>query len=434
MLGGGTFTSQNKPLPGAYINVISAARATAEISDRGVAAIPVELNWGQESAVVTVTADEFYKKSMTLFGYAYDTPQMRNLREVFCHASQAHIYRLGKHTKAKNTFAEAKYGGIRGNDIKIVISANVDNEEMFDVSTAVSGSIRDIQTVSSASELADNDWVKFKENAQLTVTAGAALEGGTNGEVSGEAYQEFINSIESYSFNTLGCASTDKTVKGLIAAFTKRMREEMGIKFQTVLYDFAQADYYGVISVKNKVTTSGTKEGDAVYWAAGAQAGCRVNKSITNMKYDGELNISVSYTQSELAALLEEGNLLFHKSGAEVRVLDDVNTLVTTTEDMGEDFKSNQTIRVLDQIANDVASLFNTKYLGNVQNNKIGRIAFKNDVVKIHTKLFDLSAIEEFDRDDITAELGDTKKAVTAGTAVQPVNAMSKLYMTVVCR
>lgn len=38
-IGGGTFTSQNKALPGAYINFISASRADAALSDRGSAAM-----------------------------------------------------------------------------------------------------------------------------------------------------------------------------------------------------------------------------------------------------------------------------------------------------------------------------------------------------------------------------------------------------------
>ena len=37
--GGGTFTSQNKVLPGAYINFVSAARASASLSERGTAAM-----------------------------------------------------------------------------------------------------------------------------------------------------------------------------------------------------------------------------------------------------------------------------------------------------------------------------------------------------------------------------------------------------------
>ena len=40
-LGGGTFTSQNKELPGAYINF--AASASAALSDRGIATMPLDL-------------------------------------------------------------------------------------------------------------------------------------------------------------------------------------------------------------------------------------------------------------------------------------------------------------------------------------------------------------------------------------------------------
>lgn len=46
-LGGGTFQVQNKVLPGCYINFVSAARATAALSDRGYAAMPLELAWGR---------------------------------------------------------------------------------------------------------------------------------------------------------------------------------------------------------------------------------------------------------------------------------------------------------------------------------------------------------------------------------------------------
>ena len=42
-LGGGTFTSQNKELPGAYINFVSAASASAALSDRGIEQCPLNL-------------------------------------------------------------------------------------------------------------------------------------------------------------------------------------------------------------------------------------------------------------------------------------------------------------------------------------------------------------------------------------------------------
>lgn len=45
-LGGGIFLVQNKVLPGTYINFVSAARASENLSDRGYAALAMELDWG----------------------------------------------------------------------------------------------------------------------------------------------------------------------------------------------------------------------------------------------------------------------------------------------------------------------------------------------------------------------------------------------------
>ena len=47
-LGGGTFISQNKVLPGAYINFVSVAQASATLSDRGIVTMPLDLDWGAE--------------------------------------------------------------------------------------------------------------------------------------------------------------------------------------------------------------------------------------------------------------------------------------------------------------------------------------------------------------------------------------------------
>ena len=63
-LGGGTFVTQNKKLPGSYINFVSAAKASATLSERGYATMPLELDWGVENAVFEVTNGDFQKNSM----------------------------------------------------------------------------------------------------------------------------------------------------------------------------------------------------------------------------------------------------------------------------------------------------------------------------------------------------------------------------------
>lgn len=430
MLGGGVFTAQNKTLPGAYINFVSAARATATLSDRGFVAMPLVLDWGEEGSVFTVTNDDFIRNCQKIFGYDYTHKKMKGLRDLFKNAQTLFAYKLNAGTKATNAYGTAKYGGIRGNDIKTVITANVDNEAAFDVATYLGTSLVDKQTVLTMDELKDNDYVVFTKTATLTLTASTPMSGGENGgDVTGQAWQDALAALEKYSFNVLGCLSTTETVKDLCIEYTKRMRDEVGVKFQCVVYKKATADHEAVINVENKVV--GEAEESAVYWVTGAEAACKVNKSCTNKVYDGYFNVDVNYTQTQLEEALKAGKFIFHQVGENVRVLEDINTLVTTTEEKGEDFKSNQTIRVIDQVGNDTAATFNTKYLGIIPNNRSGRISLWNDLVKYCKELQNLQAIEDFVPENIEVTQGDHKKAVIVSMVITPVNAMAQLYMTV---
>ena len=430
-LGGGTFTVQNKVLPGAYINFVSLATATATLSDRGYATMPLELDWGIEGEVFEVTNADFQKNSMKIFGYDYTNEKLKGLRDLFKNITTLFAYRLnGDGVKASNTFATAKYAGTRGNDIKIQVQVNVDDNSLFDVNTYLGTVMVDSQTVAKAADLVANDYVTFKSSAELSSTAGTPLEGGTNSEVTGTNHQAYLDKIESYSFNAMGVVTTENTIKSLYDAFCKRMRDEVGAKFQVILYNKA-SDYEGIINVKNKTSDEGWSEASLVYWVTGISAGCAVNKSNLNKVYDGEFAINVDYTQTQLTKAIQAGEFTLHQVGDDIRVLEDINSLVTETETKAYIFKDNQTIRVIDQIANDIAVLFNTKYLGAVPNDEAGRISLWADIVKHHEQLQDIRAIENFTDEDVKVSQGDTKKAVVVQDAVTVVNAMAKLYMTV---
>lgn len=430
-LGGGTFLTQNKKLPGAYINFVSVARAYANIGDRGYATMPLELNWGVDGEVFTVENADFQKNSMKIFGYDYSHDKMRGLRDLFKNAKTAYIYKLNNGEKAQNKWATAKYKGTRGNDIKISIAKNLDDTTKFDVKTLVDNRAVDLQTVGEITELKTNDWVDFKTTETLAVTAGEALTGGTDGTISGADYQAYLDKIEAFEFNTLGCLSTDNTIKDLFVQFTKRMRDEIGAKFQTVLYRQHKADYEGVISVENKALGTDVSESSMVYWVTGAEAGCEVNKSLTNKTYDGDYVVQTTETQTQLGKGLDDGKFLFHKVGDKVNVLRDINTFTSFTKYKNEDFSANQTMRVLDQIAMDIAKLFNSRYLGKVQNVKVDREELWKDIVKHHEELQRLKCIEDFKDEHVKVEKGDKKTAVVVEDYVTPVNCMEQLYMTV---
>ena len=246
-----------------------------------------------------------------------------------------------------------------------------------------------------------------------------------NGDTTKEA-GDAVKALDAYEFNVL-CAYT--TTPSAYIEAVKNWRDNVGKKCQVVVYNQTTPDHEGVINVISTV-----ENGDAhalVAWVAGAEAGCNINESCTNKLYNGEYEIVINKTQAELETCIKNGQIAFHLVYGDVRMLEDVTSLVSTTADKGEDFKSNQTIRIIDQVANDIAKLFNTKYLGKIPNNAAGRVSLWTDIVKHHRELERMGAIENFDAESLTVEQGDTKKSIVVTEAIVPVNAMAQLYMTV---
>ena len=343
MLGGGIFVTQNKTLPGSYINFVNASRATANVGDRGVVAIPLALN-KNPGKVIEVNRADFVAKSVELIGVESTSAEAAPLREIFKHSSKVYVYDLGE--------------------------------------------------------------------------AGTAAEA--------------VAALEPYEFNIL-CAYTEDAAErtAYISAVTS-WRDDMGKKCQVVVYNASDANHEGVINVVSTVSDEGVDAYALVAWVAGAEAGCNINESCTNKLYDGEYTIVVNKTQTQLENCIKNGEVAFHLVYGDVRMLEDINSLTETTADKGEDFKSNQTIRVCDQIANDIAKLFNTKYLGRIPNNAVGRATLWGEIVAHHRELERLNAIENFDATQLKVAQGDTKKSVVVNDVITVTNAMAQLYMTVV--
>lgn len=355
MLGGGYFTAQNKVIPGSYINFVGVNRITT-LSDNGTVAMALELGWGPDLTIQAIEPDTAFKNAKKLFGVEYIDDSLKPIREVFVHAKKLLLCRLnGSGVKASCTYGTAKYAGTVGNNLKVVIAVDVDDSDKYDVSLYLGSSLVDLQIVETAAELVDNDYIVWDKEASLAVTAGTSLTGGTDSTVTGTQHTSFLSALENEAYNVLCTTSTDATVQNLYVAFTKRMIEDVGVKIQTVLYNKA-ADHEGIINEATSV--------DLVPWLAGASASCPLGKTLTNFKYDGEYEITAQYTQTDLKSAIENGKIVFHKVGNDYRLLRDINSLVTLTGDKTADFKQNQTVRVINQIGNDVAIIFNTQFLG----------------------------------------------------------------------
>ena len=432
-LGGGTFTAQNKVLPGTYINFVSTPTTVSGLGERGVVALPIALSWGEQGKVFTVTSEEFQMNSLNILGYQYTAPELLPFREIFKNAHKVLVYNLTSGGKAAAcTYATAKCAGKLGNSMQVIIQKNVDDSDLFDVTlvrTDLGNLEVDKQTVATAADLVDNDFVVWKKDATLTVSVGTPLTGGEDGTVSTATYQTALDKFESYSFNTLVGVSPDATdadtLNALFVEYTKRLRETTYRKFQSVIAsDTLKPDHEGIVMLP-------TEQANALYWAAGALAGAKGNTSCTNKTYDGEQVIDVDYTQTELEQFIKTGKFVFHNVDGDINVLTDINTFVTYTQTKGSDFSSNQIVRGMDMRALAITNLHNKKYVGKIQNNDAGRTSLWDDIVSLAREQEADGTLENYDSSKLVVTAGKDKKSNVVTEELDFVCAMEKLYMTI---
>lgn len=437
MLGGGTYQAQNKKLPGAYINFVSKATGTTVFAERGYVGYAHPFGWGEEGKIVEISADDFATKAMQYFGYEYTAPELRPIREIFKTATVIYTYKLRTGgDKAGTQLATAKFAGTAGNKISVKVTNDIDETGKFVVDTFFDRIKVDTQKVSSAKDLVANDYCSFASGATLSASTegdassdyGTNLRGGTDGTINASAHAQFMSALESYpSVNVIAYDGEDALITNQYAAWAVRMRNSVGLKVQAVLANCAY-DSEGVVNVVN-----GTK---LVPWVAGVEAGLGVNESATNLSYDGELTEDEigagARKQNDLEKCIDKGQFVIHLVDGEPRVLEDINSLVTLSDTKGAVFQDNKTIRVIDQIARDIAGIFNNTYLGEVPNDEAGRLSFKSQIVSEHKTLVSLRALENFSEDDVSVVQAEDKRAVAVLDAVSITRTMEKLYMKTV--
>lgn len=89
-------------------------------------------------------------------------------------------------------------------------------------------------------------------------------------------------------------------------------------------------------------------------------------------------------------------------------------------------------LRVLDGIANDLKRIFESFYLGKVDNNADGRNLLKSEAIAYMNTLQAINAIQNFDaQSDVTIVAGNESDAVYAEIGAQPVDSIEKTYLKV---
>lgn len=342
----GTWESQNKILPGAYINFLTNAPLSITPGDRGTVVLLQEMSVGTVGEIYTVTATENdYPEGVTTADKLLVNEGLKGAKTVL-------VYNLGQaHTEAEITAA--------------------------------------------------------------------------------------LTTLRTIQFNTLAYpydGAGYEANKSAIATWIESMREDEGVKIQGVFANYV-ADSEAVINVAQGIKlANGTTltVAQVVAWVAGITAGASVNKSNTGQKYVGAIDVVPRMTKTEMEAAITAGKFIFKVDSAQnVTAVYDINSLTTETVDKGKIFKKNRVIRTLDGINNDIVEIFESNYIGKVNNNTDGRSLLRATLIEYFNELQRLNAIQNFTAEDVTVSAGTDSDAVVIDCYIQPVDSVEKIYITV---
>lgn len=292
-----------------------------------------------------------------------------------------------------------------------------------------------VQSGADVTLLDDNDFVIFKEEGVIEENAGYAFTGGTSSEtVNAGSYTNLLNALESRTFDVFVYDGDDRGVKALVTAYTKRMRDERGKYFQSVLYNYPEADYEGVISVFNKVTSDNkeVQKSSLTLWYAGYSSAIDLSNEITSKLYDGELTVDTSTPDSQLEILVKQGNVVFHRvSDTEVFTLFDVNTLTSYTKEKDSQLSENKVVRIIDYLHNTEAYYLNRNDIGRTPNTTEGRALIWNECYDILSNLQNSGAIAEFSPENLSVDPVETDKhAVKINQTFTVTGTIYRIYIT----
>ena len=424
----------------------SQGSVNANVGSRGVVAIAEQLSWGPSGVVQTIIPGEDLRPYI---GYDVTSPRAMFLREMMKGSDTTAgpmkilLYRPAGTGGAKATAtigqltATALYEGERGNDITVIVQEQVDNEGTYDVSTVIDGSVVDKQSITDLSKLSANTWVTFSgTGTTFQETAGQALSGGEDPTVSSSDYANFLIAIEPYQFDVLVYDGTDSTTIQAIAQFVERVSQNVGQKCQAVMAgeNAANSNSEFVIAVNNGVILDDGTELTAqqsTWWVGGAEAGAMYYQSLTYAQYPDAVEANPKLTDTQAATAVQSGYLCFIDTFGTVKVCTDINSLTTYTTDKGQEFSKNRVMRVLMQFCNDTYEQFSNYFIGKVDNNDTGRNLLKGWIVGYLNEMQANNGIQNFTAEDVAVSAGNSIDSVVIDVAIQPVDSIEKIYMTV---
>ena len=486
-MAGGTWRTQNKVRPGAYINVKGDGKPVLTTSlGRLLMFQNKPLGWGKKGIIELTATSDF----TALTGHKNTDEVLAPVHEALKNAETVLLLNdFDGGTKSTSTkdgvyTVNAKYEGEQGNNISVSFAPSPlgDGAKTQDITVTTLFGTKQVDQAKialplaskeaiTAAELTDekqlevhNDYVDItfgtnpadvtKElnakgeyplytaifNGLTQTAANVSLTGGSNG--TNKVVDDMNDYLENefYTVATTAGWEESSNIHKLLVEEIKLLRENVGIKVRGVVPNETGVayNYEGVSTVLNGyVLNDGTVVTPNIAAARFAcmSASATPDQALTYTQIDDAVEAKPKLNNDKTIEALNAGQIVFTtRAGSRVVIEQDINSLTKFTSTKPKDFSKNRVIRTLDEICTNTTQTFETGFLGKVSNNEFGRDLFKANRVSYLSGLESQNMIRDFDPSDLSLAQGNDKDAVLMDLYVTPVDSMEKLYVNLVVR
>ena len=182
-------------------------------------------------------------------------------------------------------------------------------------------------------------------------------------------YKEALTAFETIKFDYLviPTVETDEKTQDIVS-WVKEQRE--GDKLIKAILPNTIADTEGVINFSTLTLVANDKEYSTEEYCsriAGIIAGTPLTMSCTYASMS-ELTDCSRLSKDDMDKAVEDGELIAWFDGEKVKLGRGVNSLTTTTQDKGEQFKKIKIVDVMDMISSDIKTTIQDDYIGKYAN------------------------------------------------------------------
>lgn len=407
MSGTSFLLGEKKIRPGVYVRVTNTGAPTLAAAPQGIVAVIFKASWGPLGVPNVIEGGVDEVQAVYVSGGTIEAA-----KEAFRgNAQKVVAYRLGTGgqkasvnlkdgatTPADVVKVEARYVGVVGNDLKLVIRDSLAETGKRELQVFQGTTLRERFVYTPGTDepqalvdaVATSNWIAATKiapgNGSVADVSNQSLTGGTDPTTTGTDYADALSAIEAQDFNVLVTDSEDKTVHATVQAFVDRVRNEgkriigvvgesTSVSFDTRLANCQIFNDLAVVYVGNGFTSANGKiEGyKAAARVAGMIASGEITDSLTHANVNGAINLIGALTNSQIEQAINAGMLVFSFSASKrVQIEYGINTLTNPGADLDDGWKKIRRVRTRDYLIDSIVRTWDP-LIGRVNNSPDGR-------------------------------------------------------------